>query len=480
MLRNLSCRRNSVLASGIVRFFGETVTCARLIGVLLVVLLSVGVLTTTARDAFGFVDPDISLDNWPQWRGPLATGVAPHGDPPVEWSELKNVRWKTPLTGQGHSSPIIWGDRIFITSARRFGPKLKQPQPDTAPGAHDNLLIDSRYQFFVTALDRKTGNVQWEKQVAEMLPHEGGHFTASLASNSPVTDGKHVVACFGSRGLYCLDFTGKLLWKKMPGLLKTKHGHGEGASPVLHDGVVVVNRDHEGQSAILAWDVATGRQLWKKERAEVTSWSSPIVVQHAGQQQVIVAGSGYIRAYDLKTGDVLWRCGGLSANVCATPVAADGLVVVGSSYDIRAMFAIQLDGAEGDITGSRNVLWSRTSRTPYVPSPLLHDGAVYFLRHYQGILSRVVLKTGAEPVGPFRLGVLTDIYASPVCAQDRMYFSDLNGMTIVVQHGDVPKPLATNRLNDSFSASAAIVGDAIYLRGKKSLYCLAKDDPKSE
>ena len=433
--------------------------------------------------ACGFDAVDESNDrqrNWPQWRGPLATGVAPHGDPPIVWSELKNVRWKKPLAGQGHSSPIIWGDRIFLTSAERFGPRLKTPQPDIALGAHDNLLIDSRYRFYVVALNRKTGNIEWKKQVAESLPHEGGHFTASLASNSPVTDGKRVVACFGSRGLFCLDFAGKILWQKKPGILLTKHGHGEGASPVLHDGVVVLNRDHEGQSSIIAWDLATGAELWKKDRDEVTSWSSPIVVEHNGTQQVIVAGSGYVRSYDLKTGRVFWRCGGLSANVCATPVAANGRVVVGSSYDTRAMFAIKLDGAKGDVTGSENVLWSRTQRTPYVPSPLLHDGKVYFLRHYQGILSRVDVKTGAEPVGPFRLGVLTDIYASPVCAKDRMYFSDLNGMTIVVQHADTPKPLATNRLNDSFSASAAIVGDAIYLRGRKSLYCLAEDEPTAD
>ena len=317
--------------------------------------------------------------NWPQWRGPLATGVAPYGDPPIEWSEVKNVRWKTAIAGRGHSSPIVWGQRIFLTSAERFGPRLQKPQPDTAPGAHDNLLIDSRYRFFVIAMDRKTGKIEWKKQVAEALPHEGGHFTASLASNSPVTDGKRVVACFGSRGLYCLDFKGEVLWQTKPGILQTKHGHGEGASPVLHDGIIVVNRDHEGQSAIIAWDVATGKELWKKERDEVTSWSSPIVVEQGGRQHVIVAGTGYVRSYDLKTGDVLWRCGGLSANVCASPVAANGIVVVGSSYDTKAMFAIRLDGATGDITNSKNILWSRSQRTPYVPSPLLHDGQVYFL-----------------------------------------------------------------------------------------------------
>ena len=301
-----------------------------------------------------------------------------------------------------------------MTSAEPFGSRLKKPQPDTAPGAHDNVLIDSHYRFFVIALDRATGDIKWKKQVAEALPHEGGHYSGSLASNSPVTDGKHIVACFGSRGLYCLTFDGELLWQKNPGVLRTKHGHGEGTSPVLHDGIVVVNRDHEGQSSIAAWNVESGDLLWKQDRNEVTSWSSPIVVEHRNRAQVIVAGTQFVRAYDLETGDTIWKCGGLSSNVVASPVAASGLVVVGSSYDTRAMFAIRLNGAGGDITGSKNVLWQKTQRTPYVPSPLLHEGKVYFLRHYQGILSRVDVQTGAEPVGPFRLGVLRDIYASPV------------------------------------------------------------------
>ena len=294
--------------------------------------------------------------NWPHWRGPLATGVAPHGDPPTSWSETKNVRWKIPLTGQGHSSPIVWGDRIFLTSAEPFGERLKTPQPDTAPGAHDNLLIDRHYRFFVTALDRATGDVKWKKQVAEALPHEGGHHTASLASNSPVTDGRFLVACFGSRGVYCLDFAGNLLWKKNPGVLRTKHGHGEGTSPVLHDGIVVVNRDHEGQSSIAAWNVESGNLLWQKDRDEVTSWSSPIVVEHANRAQVIVAGTRFVRAYDLRSGEVIWQCGGLSSNVVASPVAENGLVVVGSSYDTRAMFAIRLDGAVAAVD-DRAQLW---------------------------------------------------------------------------------------------------------------------------
>ena len=419
---------------------------------------------------------DPQTGNWPQWRGPLGSGVAIDADPPTEWSETKNVQWKVPVPGLGHSTPIIWGDRIYLTTAVPFGTPLPTPQPDTAPGAHDNLLIDRHHHFAVIALSRETGEEIWQSTVAEALPHEGGHFSASLASNSPVTDGKHIVACFGSQGLFCLDLSGDVLWKMFPGRLHTKHGHGEGASPVLREGVVVINRDHEGESSIIAYKVSNGRELWSAKRDEPTSWASPVVARVAGRSQVIVAGTGFVRAYDLTSGEVIWRCGGLSANVVATPVVKDNIVVVGSSYDTRAIFAIDLEEARGDVTGTSTVLWQRSLRTPYVPSPIIVDDGVYFLRHYQGIMTRVDLHSGAEPSGPFRLGVLTDIYASPVTAQGRIYFVDLNGMCMVIRGGPNPKPLATNRLNESFAASPALVEDSIYLRGRESLYRISNDE----
>ncbi|MCG8460418.1 MAG: PQQ-like beta-propeller repeat protein, partial [Holophagales bacterium] len=188
----------------------------------------------------------------------------------------------------------------------------------------------------------------------------------------------------------------------------------------------------------------------------------------------IVSGTERVRSYDLATGKELWQCGGLSANVVATPVSADGRVYVASSYDIRAMLAIALDGAEGDITGSENVLWSRTERTPYVPSPLLYDGALYFLRHYQGVLTRVEAETGREPTGPLRLPGIRNIYASPVGAAGRIYVTDRQGSTIVLSHAEKPEVLAINQLPDRFSASPVPVGDALLLRGERRLWCLAE------
>ncbi|MCH8924270.1 MAG: PQQ-like beta-propeller repeat protein, partial [Planctomycetes bacterium] len=328
--------------------------------------------------------------------------------------------------------------------------------------------------FVVLAVSRSDGKIIWQRTVHQEFPHEGGHVSGSLASASPATDGKRIYAFFGSRGLYCLDTDGKLLWKKNLGRMQSKHAHGEGSSPVLFGETIVVNWDHEGQSFVIAYDKRTGKERWKVDRKEVTSWASPIVVVQDGQAQVIISGTTRIRAYDLKTGKVIWECGGMSANVVATPVSADGMVYVASSYEKQALLAIRLTGAKGDITGSGHVVWKRTRLTPYVPSPLLYDGTLYFLRHYHGILSRVEAQTGKESTGPFRLDGVRDIYASPVAAAGRVYVTDRSGATLVFSHGEIPRPLALNRLDDRFSASAAIVGDEIFLRGEKHLYCIAE------
>lgn len=411
---------------------------------------------------------------WPQWRGPHGTGVAAAGaDPPTHWSEEQNIRWKTKLPGLGHSSPVVTTDVVLLTTAIPFG-ESQTPRYSGAPGAHDNLPVSRKHRFVVLGLDRKRGTELWRTTVREALPHEGGHYTASLASASAITDGTHVFAYFGSYGLHCLSLAGEKVWSKDLGTMHTKHGHGEGSSPALWDDTIVVNWDHEGQSFIAALNKLNGDERWRKKRDEVTSWASPLIVTHAGRQQVIVCGTSRVRGYDLRNGDVLWECGGLSANVVATPVFANGIVYVGSSYEIRSMFAVRLEGAKGDITGSDHVLWQRRERTPYVPSPLLVDGHLYFLRHYQGILSRVEAQSGEESSGPFRLGSLRNIYASPVSAGNRIYFTDLDGVTQVVSTGEIPRLLSVNRLDDSFSASAAIVGKDLYLRGRESLYAIAE------
>lgn len=413
-------------------------------------------------------------EQWPQFRGPLGTGEAPRSNPPIEWSEEQNLRWKKELPGLGHSTPAVWGDRIFVTMAVPFGEKF-EGKPDTAPGAHHNLRVTRKHRFVAMALSRKDGRVLWKKNLREARPHEGGHYTGSLASGSPVCDDKHVFVYFGSYGLYCLTHTGDLVWKKDLGLMYSKHAHGEASSPALHGDTVIVNRDHERQSFVVAFDKNTGERRWRKERSEVTSWTSPMVIEHKGQAQVVVAGTQRIRAYDLRNGELIWECGGLSNNVCTTPVFADGVLLIGSSYETRNFLAINVDGAKGDITGTSNVLWATRKGTPYVPSPLLYRGTVYFLTHYSGIMTGRNARTGEPKPGAIRLPIIQEVYSSPVAAAGRIYVTDLRGTTRVLEGGEKPKFLARNRLDDQFSATAAIAGDEIYLRGKRYLYCIAEE-----
>ena len=435
-------------------------------------LVAFGLIVATAGALGQAVNP---LAQWGRWRGPLATGAAPKADPPVEWSETKNIRWKTKLPGLGHSSPVVWGSLVFVTTAEMTG--AKKPFTGVTPdGAHNNMNPLFDHQFAVMAIDRQTGAVVWRRTVATRQPHESSHESATWASNSPVTDGEHVLSFFGSNGLYCLDTGGRLLWSRDLGDMKVKHGHGEGASPVLHGDTVVVNWDHEGASVIVALAKRTGEELWRQPRDEVTSWATPIVVTHDGQRQVVVSGTRRVRGYDLKTGTVIWEAGGLPGNIVASPVGADGMVFAAGSYEKQTLLAIRLTGAKGELTGTQQIAWQKNRSTPYVPSPLLYDGWLYYLRHYQGVLSRVNAKTGDEPSGPFRLGSVFNIYSSPVAAAGRIYVTDRNGKTLVMSNDAEPKALTLNKLDDRFSASAALVGDAIFLRGEKFLYCIGGKD----
>lgn len=435
-------------------------------------LVAFGFTVATAGALGQAVNP---LAQWGQWRGPLATGAAPKADPPVEWSETKNIRWKTKLPGLGHSSPVVWGSLVFVTTAEMTG--AKKPFTGVTPdGAHNNMNPLFDHQFAVMAIDRQTGAVVWRRTVATRQPHESTHESATWASNSPVTDGEHVLSFFGSNGLYCLDTGGRLLWSRDLGDMQVKHGHGEGASPLLHDETVVVNWDHEGASVIVALAKRTGEELWRQPRDEVTSWATPIVVTHDGQAQVVVSGTRRVRGYDLKTGAVIWEAGGLPGNIVASPVGADGMVFAAGSYEKQTLLAIRLTGAKGELAGTQQIAWQKNRSTPYVPSPLLYDGWLYYLRHYQGVLSRVNAKTGDEPSGPFRLGSVFNIYSSPVAAAGRIYVTDRNGKTLVISNDPEPKALTLNKLDDRFSASAALVGDAIFLRGEKFLYCIGEKD----
>lgn len=411
---------------------------------------------------------------WPQWRGPLANGVAPHADPPARWSETENVRWKIPLPGQGHASPIVFSNSVYVLAAVPVGP-AREPVHDSAPGVHDSVPVTHVHQFIAMAVARQDGRILWTNVLKEEFPHEGGHNTGSLASNSPVTDGERLYVFFGSRGLFCLSLDGKLLWQKQLGKMSTLHAHGEGSSPVVHGETLVVVWDHEADSHLYAFDKRTGRQLWKVARDEKTTWSTPLVVEVDGKAQVIASATKRIRGYDLATGEQIWECAGLSQNVVSSPVHYNGILISGMSYYEQAMVAIRLAGAKGDLTGTDRVLWKLNRMTPYVSSPLLYGATLYFLRHNQNILSRLNPETGRERGEPLRISGVADIFASPVGAAGRIYIAGRNGATAVLRHDAENATVGVNRLNDSFSASPALADNEIYLRGQQFLYCLSDE-----
>ncbi len=449
---------------------------------------------------------DDAAQFWPQWRGPLFTGVGPNADPPTQWSETKNVKWKTKLPGEGNSTPIIWADRIFILSAIPTGKQTKineasGAQPDsTAPppgpgqrrrgppggfrpggpggppggfGRGRGEAPSQPYQFVVACYNRQTGKLLWQKAAREEVPHEGRQQNNTFASGSPVTDGSLVMAFFGSRGLYCYDMDGNLKWKKDFGKMVTRNGFGEGASPALSGNTLVVPWDHEGDDFIVALDKTTGKELWRKARNEPTGWSTPLPIVFNGKTQVVVNATHKVRSYDLANGAVLWECGGQTDNAIPSPVAADGMVYVTSGFRGSALDAIRL-GRSGDLTGTDAIAWHHERDTPYVPSPLLVDGLLYVIANNNAVISCFDAKSGKANFQHERLEGIFGIYASPVAAKDRVYVLGREGTCIVLKKGPKPEVLAKNKLDDHTDASIALVGKELFIRGGQSLYCISQ------
>jgi outer membrane protein assembly factor BamB len=406
---------------------------------------------------------------WPQWRGPLGTGEAPAARPPIEWGPDKNVRWKIEIPGRGKSTPVIWGDLLLITTAV---PSTKPPAPGATSVGSSHPAVRAAaapLEFVVLALSRSTGAERWRRTVREELPHEGTHQDGTYASGSVLTDGARVYAFFGSRGLYALDMQGKPVWEKDLGRMQTRNSFGEGASPALHGDTLVVNWDHEGSDFIVALDSRTGREKWRRDRDEPTTWATPHVAVHGGKAQVIVNGRNRVVSYDLGTGEPLWQAPGLTENVIPSPVSGDGFVFAMSGFRGNVARAIDLGQARGDISAAPAVAWSYDKDTPYVPSPLLYRGALYFLKSNSGVITQLDAKTGTVRY-THRLEATPNVYASPVAADGRVYIVGREGATVVLSAGPEPKVLATNTLDESTDASLALVDSEIYLRGSKHLY----------
>jgi len=436
-----------------------------------IVLLTAGLFTLPSLRA---EDARERLNNWPQWRGPLASGWSPTADPPLKWDEKTNIKWKVSLPGRGSSTPIVWGNRIFVLATEdthREAKKEDIPAPPDPRFEKRTTPPQTYHRFLVLCFDRGTGATLWKQVATEAVPHEGHHDSHSYAAFSPVTDGKRLYAWFGSRGLYCYDLDGKLLWKRDLGRMETRLGWGEGGSPAVHNGTVVVNWDHEGKDFIIALDAETGRLRWKLDRDEPTSWATPLIVEHKGKTQVIVNATNRTRSYDLDSGKVLWECGGQTINAISSPVAADGVVYCMSGYKGSFAAAIPLD-ATGDITDENTVRWRYKRGTPYVPSPLLVGDRLYFTYLNNPVLTCLDTKRGKPTIDRERLPGLSSLYASPAGAKDRLYIVDRDGTTLVLKRSDKLEVLATNRLDDPIDASPVPVGKQLLMRSHRHLYCI--------
>lgn len=423
---------------------------------------------------------DEAQQQWPNFRGPRHCGVAPEADPPSNWSATENVKWKAAIPGRASSSPIVWNDKVFVTTAV---PKTGAVQVDQEPAGflgrrRRPRLRPTEQEFRLLCLSRDDGQTIWSRTAAVGTPAEAAHGDNTFASASPSTDGEFVIASFGSQGLFCFDFNGELQWERKDlGSMKTRGSFGEGSSPTLHENTIVLPWDHEGRSYIEAIDKATGETLWKVERDEVTNWATPLVVEQAGRWQVVQSGQSRARAYDLATGEELWNYAGLTQRPIASPVSYNGLAFFASSRGGSFLGAVRLDG-RGDLNDTDFEAWSLTKATPDIPSLLLIDERLYFLTANTGVLSCVHAETGKAITKPKRLGNMRAVYSSPVAAAGRIYVTGRDGQTIVLEDGPDLNVLAQNQLDEPVDATAAVAGDELFLRGAEHLFCLRSADRK--
>ncbi len=427
-------------------------------------------------------------DNWGHWRGPNGNSVSPTASPPTEFSNTENVKWKVAIPGRGSGSPVVWGNQVFVVTAVRSDGKPEAAASEGRSGGRSGGRPGGRgrgqqsggssltqLQFKILSFDRATGKQLWEQTATEAKPHEGTHSTNGFASASPCTDGNHVYAHFGSRGLYCYTMDGQLKWKRDDfAPMQTRNSFGEGSSPVIEGNMVLVPHDHDGESFLYALDKTTGKTIWKTARDEPTCWATPLVVQHNGAKQVVMNGQSYARGYDLTTGKELWRCGGQTERPVATAVADGGLVFVGSGFRGNFMGAFKLSG-KGDIEDTDSVAWTAERDCPDIASPLLSGGRLYYYKGKTGLLSCVDAATGKPYYTTQRIDQLNSTYASPVAAGGKIYLSGRSGTIAVIEDSSEFKVLATNSMGETVDATPAPVGDQLFIRGQQHLFCISEN-----
>jgi outer membrane protein assembly factor BamB len=422
--------------------------------------------------------------SWPSFRGPLASGVADGQHLPDRWSPSSGdaILWRTPIPGLAHSSPVVWGDLVFVTSAiSSRGAATFKPGLYGDGDASDDR---SRHRWMVYALDRRTGQIRWELVATEGEPRNKRHIKSTYASASPATDGRIVVAWFGSQGVFAYDLDGTLRWSVDLGRVDMgaydipTFEWGPASSPIIWNDLVILQVDTQADSFVLALDVATGRTVWKTERDELPSWGTPTVVMTAAGPELVTNASNYVRGYDPRTGRELWKIGGSSKITAPTPVFADGLHVIASGRaPERPIFAVR-PGARGDITPDKSrtdgpsLAWSKTGRGSYMPTPLIYRGQVYVLAN-NGVLDAYELPTGKEIYRQRLPLVGSGFSASPVAADGKIYLANEDGEMLVVEAGPVFRHLATNSMGEMLMATPALSRGVMYVRGSASVFAVA-------
>ena len=426
--------------------------------------------------AVGFWGRTASAGNWPQWRGPDGSGISNEKNLPLEWSPTKNIKWKTPIEGRSHSSPIVWGNRVFLTTAIE-GPvvpgakAVKHMDGDREFLHPDSVGADHKHTFKVLCLDRDNGKLLWQATAWEGTPYDNRHRKASYAASTPTTDGKLVYAFFGTEGLYAYDFKGQLAWKVQLGNLGTV-GMGTGTSPILFEDLVIVQCDEENgaSSFIVALDKKTGKEVWKTPRKVQVSWATPILVRAATRTELITSGTEFVISYDPATGKELWRHKGVESNAIPSPVANSEMVFLSAGFPAKIALAIRLGGS-GDLTGTPNVPWKYEKGTAYVPSPIVYGDYLYLMTD-RGILTCIDAKTGEVKYEGGRIPIPATFTASPVAFDGKILLTSEDGDTFVVKAGPKHEILGTNSVGEPVYASPAIADGRIFIRGEKNLYSI--------
>jgi len=418
--------------------------------------------------------------NWPGLGGPDGTSISTETELPIEWSATKNVAWKTPIAGRGHSSPIVWGDRIFLTTAIK-GDEV----PDHGPALHtfggspfvhpDAVDAEFSHQYRVIALDVDGGGVVWDRLAAEGLPYDDRHRMSSFAAPTAATDGEFVYAYFGTPGLFAYDFDGNLQWSAKIGEIRTL-GLGVGSSPVLAGDLVIIqaDEDHGDYSTLVAFDKRTGEEVWRVARQIEVSWTTPVVITVRGRTELLTSGREWLISYDPPTGEELWRMQGVGGYAIHRPLIHGDTMIATAGYPQKMVKAVKL-GGRGDLTDTDYLAWSYTKGTAYIPSNLAYDGYVYLLND-QGILTCLDADTGKIVYEGGRMPVAQRFSASPVAFDGKFLMSGNDGEVFVIRAGPEFEVLSVNSMGEGIWASPAIANGRIYIRTLDHLWAIEQKD----